>query len=135
MTWAVRDRVNNILLFQPVDGGAAFGGAPPPAVVGEEPPIAQVNYFSRTFGGKGFANQSKETFLLVKIEDLKHYKNFQPFILLPILNLGEHAVAPAPGDHVRLRNVGLGRWRQVHPRGGFHAVNTFILVEACACFL
>ena len=113
-----------IFLFQPVDGGAAGDGAPPPVAAVEEPPIAQVNYFSRTFGGKGFANQSTGVFLLVKIEDLKRDNTFQPFILLPVLNLGEHAVAPAPGDHVRLRNVGLGRWRQVHPRGGFHAVNT-----------
>ncbi len=126
---------NNILLFQPVDGGAAIGGAPPPVVIGEAAPVAQVDYFSRTFGGKGFANQSKGAFLLVKIEDLKRDKTFQPFILLPVLNLGEHAVAATPGDQVRLRNIGLGRWRQVHPRGGFHAVNTFILIEACACFL
>ncbi len=122
-------------LFQPVDGGAAIGGAPPPVPIGEEAPVAQVDYFYRTFGGKGFANQSKGAFLLVKLEDLKHDKNFQPFILLPILNLGGHAVAAAPGDQIRLRNIGLGRWRQVHPRGGFHAVNTFILVEAYACFL
>ncbi len=111
-------------LFQPVDGGAAIGGAPPPMVLGEEAPVAQVDYFYRTFGGKGFANQSKGAFLLVKIEDLKLDKTFQPFILLPILNLGERAVAAAPGFHIRLRNIGLGRWRQAHPRGGFHAVNT-----------
>ncbi len=115
---------NYFLLFQPVDGGAAIGGAPPPVVLGQEAPVAQVNYFSCTFGGKRFANQSKEVFLLVKIEDLKRDKTFQPFILLPVLNLGEHAVAPAPGFQIRLRNIGLGRWRQVHPRGGFHAVNT-----------
>ncbi len=101
-----------------------MGGAPPPAVVGEEAPVAQVDYFYRTFGGKGFTNQSKGAFLLVKIEDLKHDKNFQPFILLPILNLGERAVAAAPGFQIRLRNIGLGRWRQAHPRGGFRAVNT-----------
>jgi hypothetical protein len=101
-----------------------MGGAPPPAVVGEEAPVAQVDYFYRTFGGKGFTNQGKGAFLLVKTEDLKHDKNFQPFILLPILNLGERAVAAAPGFQIRLRNIGLGRWRQVHPRGGFRAVNT-----------
>jgi hypothetical protein len=65
-----------VFLFQPVDGGAAGDGAPPPVAAVEEPPIAQVNYFSRTFGGKGFANQSKGAFLLVKIEDLKCDKNF-----------------------------------------------------------
>jgi hypothetical protein len=57
---------NNIFLFQPADGGAAMGGAPPPAVVGEEALVAQVDYFYRTFGGKGFTNQSKGAFLLVK---------------------------------------------------------------------
>ncbi len=50
---------NNILLFQPVDEGAALGGAPAPVVIGEAAPVAQVDYFYRTFGGKGFANQSK----------------------------------------------------------------------------
>ncbi len=50
-------------LFQPVDGGAAGGSAPPPVPAGEEAPIVQVNYFYRTFGGKGFANQSKGAFI------------------------------------------------------------------------
>jgi hypothetical protein len=49
-----------------------MGGAPPPVPIGVEAPIAQVDYFYRTFGGKGFANQSKVAFLLVEIEDLKH---------------------------------------------------------------
>jgi hypothetical protein len=56
-------------LFQLADGGAAMGGAPPLAVIGEEPPIAQVTYYYRTFGGKGFTNQRKGVFLLVNIED------------------------------------------------------------------
>ncbi len=46
-----------------------MGGAPPLAVIGEEPPIAQVTYYYRTFGGKGFTNQRKGVFLLVNIED------------------------------------------------------------------
>jgi hypothetical protein len=49
-----------------------MGGAPPPVPIGVEAPIVQVDYFYRTFGGKGFANQSKVAFLLVEIEGLKH---------------------------------------------------------------
>jgi hypothetical protein len=68
---------------------------------------------------------------LVNIEDLKHDKFLQPFILLPVLNLGEHAVAPArPPQERRIGAVAAGA-----PQGGIPRGKYFILIEACACFL
>jgi hypothetical protein len=69
---------NNFLLFQPVDGGAALGGAPPPVAIGVAAPVVQVDYFYRTLGGKGLVNQNRGVFLLVKIENLKHDKFYSP---------------------------------------------------------
>jgi hypothetical protein len=57
---------NNILLFQPVDGVAAIGGAPPPVVLGEEVPVAQVDYFYRILAAKGLRIRAKELFYWLK---------------------------------------------------------------------